>query len=1034
MADLGSTCLQDGIRHEDSFMVEVQARLDVLEANGSLESATSQRPAELLKQWELWRSTWQELMQVKSQQQRHKQRQAVGTLLNSTSSPKLGPCFHIPSASPMIGRSAATPATPATVSRFSISKRAPKRICLMSFRWTVITAIVLSVIICSIVTYVPMDVLTKHLMESADKSYLEALSDEEDFIKNMTLEETMTSAYSDLLASVANMVQMYVKMPAEAAVDCMQVFLSTEKRFNPQFSGCTPEDQDKIAYAAMARMRLLRAELSARAKTKRFFVFDATRKPRIDWLLVSFSCGATSGFRFRYSAGADPIPTELILQAPAKVGNMTMNLSTWRVSASGDPIAPPDSIYVNFNPFDRPFYALQKSIADEAKLSPGGAVSVPSKRLWSQLVTFWDGNPGFLFTSPVAYCENYSCFEGSVAASFNPQLLSWDLDDQWLQTRDVLLSVWGETITAETSTIFIVCQKSLIYEQQGTLIGESGINFEHFIKSENSKRRIVKDTVGALMMRFKRWDAPELEMQQLISYKPSALADDCSPNSLDLTKWDLGDCYQVGTLSMAMDNKTSWLLVVVMPLGAFTSQAASLAQDVALSVREIKASSAIHQEQVRNIGVGVFFSLTVTAVAISICIGLFMTRGLHQLSNLMGRLRDLDFAKECREFEVLRSGRRSRINELDELQEAFCRLSVSIEAFARFVPESVVRSVVRGDPRATRLHVTRRHVTILFSDLRNFTTIAESLSQKDLLFLLTRYLSVVTHIVELFQGVVAEILGDGVLAYWNTPEDVHDHASKACAAAVAQQQAMHFLNAELGVMDIPELAVRIGLHTGHALTGNIGTSRKMKFGCMGDPVNLASRLEGLCKYYGVSIICSEETKELAEASGIVTRKLDLVQVKGRSEATTIYEIMGRAGESALGARERTSICVGDVSLHDVELGTSRPSSGESVLELPLAVPGIGSLAVDKDPFLEHLSAERRCCTLLYEDALAKFQAARFAEAVEMLRRILAKQPDDIAASLLLERASHYIDSAGNVIGLSAEELTAWTGVNFMTEK
>merc|ERR1711953_307956 len=99
-----------------------------------------------------------------------------------------------------------------------------------------------------------------------------------------------------------------------------------------------------------------------------------------------------------------------------------------------------------------------------------------------------------------------------------------------------------------------------------------------------------------------------------------------------------------------------------------------------------------------------------------------------------------------------------------------------------------------------------------------------------------------TRIVTLYDGVVAEILGDGLLVFFNTPDDVEDHAAKACGAALAQCDVLGPLNDELNEFGFPRLDIRIGIHSGTVLTGNIGSESKMKFGCMGDPINLASRL------------------------------------------------------------------------------------------------------------------------------------------------------------------------------------------------
>jgi len=213
--------------------------------------------------------------------------------------------------------------------------------------------------------------------------------------------------------------------------------------------------------------------------------------------------------------------------------------------------------------------------------------------------------------------------------------------------------------------------------------------------------------------------------------------------------------------------------------------------------------------------------------------------------------------------------------------------------FALFLPEYVVQKIIAGDQRMMRPHVDKREVTVMFSDIVGFTTICESLSRKELLFILTRYFSIMTCIIASFDGVVSEILGDGLLVYWNTPDDVQDHAAKASASALAQQHALEPLNAELAKLGLPELAIRIGMDTGQVLSGIIGCESKLKFGCIGDTINLASRIEGLCKFYKVGIICTEATYNALPASaGLFCRELDFVQVKGTCRPTRIYEIMG----------------------------------------------------------------------------------------------------------------------------------------------
>jgi class 3 adenylate cyclase len=298
-------------------------------------------------------------------------------------------------------------------------------------------------------------------------------------------------------------------------------------------------------------------------------------------------------------------------------------------------------------------------------------------------------------------------------------------------------------------------------------------------------------------------------------------------------------------------------------------------------------------ESARTWGFAVCALVAATCGTLGWVLGNAVSCPVLEVCHVVDQLCELGVTGKADVVDSLRTGSVSRIDEAVRLQRAFSRLLLSIETFARHLPETVVQRIVRGDERANRLHVSRRTATIMFSDIANFTQISESLEQEDVLLLLTRYFSIMTRIVELYGGVVAEILGDGLLAYWNAPDDVDDHPSRACAAALAQQQVLASLNAEFESLSLPPLRLRIGIHTGSVLAGNIGSETKMKWGCIGDAVNLASRLESLCKLYEVGILCSEGTRHaLPEGTGIFCRKLDLVQVKGKKKPTEIYEVLG----------------------------------------------------------------------------------------------------------------------------------------------
>jgi len=437
---------------------------------------------------------------------------------------------------------------------------------------------------------------------------------------------------------------------------------------------------------------------------------------------------------------------------------------------------------------------------------------------------------------------------------------------------------------------------------------------------------------------------------------------------------------------MTLDDKLEWLMVVVLPSAAFRSQS-QIITNIQEDAQAAKARASSKTNELMTWALALGGVIAVVSLSMTVGFSFLVLQPLDQLGFLMKRLGQLDFAHESREFRRLHKGVKGIVTEVNDLQDGFCRLSRSIEIFARFVPETVVRGLVRGEDRKLRPYVDPRNVTTMFSDIRDFTTISEQLSQDDLCFVLYLYLNTMIEIIESEGGVVAEVLGDGLLAFWNTPDNVANHEAKACHAALRQQEQLRILNQKLADQGLPQLAIRIGIHTGQVLTGNLGSETKMKFGCMGDPVNLASRLEGLCKMYGVGVMISGTTYQaLPSASGFACRRLDLVQVKGKKEPTMIYEVMGR----------------------DI------PSQTDSTRELER------SLGVEPC---------RKAQAANYERALQAYQQARFKEAAQIAGELPVS---DVAGQKLLERAKGYVGRRGTV--LSKEELANWTGVVGMMDK
>jgi adenylate cyclase len=223
--------------------------------------------------------------------------------------------------------------------------------------------------------------------------------------------------------------------------------------------------------------------------------------------------------------------------------------------------------------------------------------------------------------------------------------------------------------------------------------------------------------------------------------------------------------------------------------------------------------------------------------------------------------------------------------------------------FGQYMSESVIQHLL-AHPEKLRLGGERRRVTLFFSDLAGFTTISEKLDPETVVALLNRYLSEMTDIILSEAGAVDKFEGDAIMAFWGAPLDQDDQALRACRAAIRQRDALARLNDEFRAQGLPRLKLRIGLHTGDAIVGNLGSEKRFDYTAIGDTVNLASRLEGLNKFYGTAIMASEAAVAAAGAA-VAFRELDLVAVKGKETAVRVFEVLNMTADlPAAGAAVR----------------------------------------------------------------------------------------------------------------------------------
>jgi adenylate cyclase len=293
-------------------------------------------------------------------------------------------------------------------------------------------------------------------------------------------------------------------------------------------------------------------------------------------------------------------------------------------------------------------------------------------------------------------------------------------------------------------------------------------------------------------------------------------------------------------------------------------------------------------------------------------------------------------------------------------------------AFQQYLSAEVIRRLLESPEL---LEPRRTEISVMFSDIRGFTTISEKLDAQELAALLNQYLTGMTRIVFDRGGTLDKYIGDAVMAFWGAPIEQSDHAVNACRAAIEMMERLAPLQRQWQAEGKPRVDIGIGLNTGTASVGNMGSSLRYGYTALGDTVNLASRLEGLNKDYGTHILVSQSTFEQVTAaqegeSQFVFRELDLIRVKGKTQPVGLYELVGARGALAN--------------------------------------------AADLD---EHLAQFAR--------GRALYRERRWADAREQFARVAERWPDDGPARVFRERCEGY---------LVEEPDPDWDGVYTMTHK
>lgn len=232
----------------------------------------------------------------------------------------------------------------------------------------------------------------------------------------------------------------------------------------------------------------------------------------------------------------------------------------------------------------------------------------------------------------------------------------------------------------------------------------------------------------------------------------------------------------------------------------------------------------------------------------------------------------------------------SQIREIHQLGATMAIARRTIWSFARFVPKEIVKGIIDGSI-TTDLGGIRQEVAILFTDVRDFTGLAEAADPNDLMQQTSRYFTALTEAFLAEGGTVDKYIGDAVMVFWNAPHPQADHVARACRAALMGKAASETLNRQFETEGLPSFITRFGIHVGDAVVGNVGSAERMDYTVLGTTVNLAARLEGLNKEYGTTILVSDAVRRRVE-NCFCFEHIAAVTAKGMTTETRVHELLG----------------------------------------------------------------------------------------------------------------------------------------------
>ncbi len=258
-----------------------------------------------------------------------------------------------------------------------------------------------------------------------------------------------------------------------------------------------------------------------------------------------------------------------------------------------------------------------------------------------------------------------------------------------------------------------------------------------------------------------------------------------------------------------------------------------------------------------------------------------ISKPIMQLADETLTLKQLDFSKPT----IIKT----HIHEIQVLTDAFNAAKNVLSSFAKYIPKVLIEKLMQLGTIA-QVGGERKEISVLFSDIRDFTTIAEKIPPETLMLHLADYLNAVSAIIHHYQGNIDKFIGDAVMAFWGAPLDDAQHVQHSCMTALSCAHQINKMNEQWKKQGKPVFYTRFGLNTGVAVVGNMGSSDRLNYTAVGDVVNLALRLEDINKIYGTQIMVSEAVHHACHKE-FLFRPVDVVKVKGKIKSTAIYELI-----------------------------------------------------------------------------------------------------------------------------------------------